>query len=317
MSRYIRQTMLADVGDAGQKRLAKAKVLVVGCGGLAATVLPLLAGAGVGQITMLDPDLIEDHNLHRQTFFTMSDLGQPKAQVMALRLAALNPEVRITPCLTRLGPDNVGQLLGSVDLVVDAADSFMATYVLSDHCLLHGIPLVSASVQGMAGYAGGFCGSAPSYRAVFPKAPGAEASCATVGVLAPAVAMLAACQAQMVLAHVLGLPVSPLGRLLRLDLADFRSNLIRFDTAAEPEGFVPFVAPAHITTADLVYDLRDAVEAPCIASYAQRLGACERPIAPPEGRLILGCRSGLRAWRLAEVLAAQGVQRLALVAFGA
>jgi molybdopterin/thiamine biosynthesis adenylyltransferase len=315
MTRYARQTMLPGVGAAGQQRLAASKVLVVGAGGLAASLLPLLAGAGVGQITVLDPDRVEDHNLHRQTFFTMADLGQPKAKVMAARLQALNPEVRVSAFVTALDPGNVAELVAGADVAVDAADSVMATYVLSDQCLAAGVPMISASVQGMAGYAGGFCGGAPSYRALFPDPPGVEASCATAGVLGPAVAMLGACQAQMVLAHLLGLPASPLGRLVRFDLAEFRSSTIRFDTAAEPLAFPPFLSAQQLRPADRVYDLRDAVEAPTIAAFAERLGA-GTPVPPPHGRLVLGCRSGLRAWRMANALAAQGVRPIALMAFG-
>ncbi len=316
MSRYIRQTMLAGIGGTGQQRLAAAKVLVVGAGGLAAALLPLLAGAGVGQITVLDPDVIEDHNLHRQTFFTMADLGQPKARVMAARLQALNPDVDVRAFLMALSPDNVVDHVVQADVVVDAADSLMATYVLSDQCLVTGVPLISASVQGMAGYAGGFCGGAPSYRALFPDPPGAEASCATAGVLGPVVAMLGACQAQMVLAQLLGLPASPLGRLLRVELADFRSSTIRFDMACEPAEFLPFVSSNQLGPEDRVYDLRSPQEAPIIAGYAQRLAPGVAPISPHQGRLVLGCRSGLRAWRTAHVLAAQGRKRLALMAFG-
>jgi molybdopterin/thiamine biosynthesis adenylyltransferase len=317
MSRYIRQTMLAEIGDVGQKRLAAAKVLVVGAGGLAASLLPLLVGAGVGQITLIDPDVVEDHNLHRQTFFTMDDLGRPKAQVMAARLFALNPDVRVWAVVAALGPDNAADFVAEVDVVVDAADSMMATYVLSDQCFAVGVPFISASVQGMAGYVGGFCAGAPSYRAVFPDPPGAEVSCALAGVLGPAVAALGAVQAQMVLAQVLGLSTAPLGRLLRMDLAAFRSSEVRFEGAAEPSHFAPFISAQQLGPDDRVYDLRDQVEAPRLAAFAQRLVPGVLPDAPEHGRLVLGCSSGLRAWRLANVLAARGHERLALMAFGA
>ncbi|MDZ4310500.1 MAG: HesA/MoeB/ThiF family protein [Cypionkella sp.] len=315
MSRYIRQTVLAEIGVAGQQRLAEAKVLVVGAGGLAAALLPLLAGAGVGQITVLDPDLIEDHNLHRQTFFTTDDLGKPKALVMALRLLALNPDIWVTAHCMALTPENADDLVAQADVVVDAADSLMATYVLSDQCLSAGVPLISASVQGMAGYAGGFCASAPSYRALFPDPPGGEASCATAGVMGPVAALLGACQAQMVLAQLLGLAASPLGQLVRFDLTNYRSSTIRFDVAREPTSFPPFLSPRQLTPQDRVYDVRDACEAPVIADFAQRLGHGVNPIVPENGRLVFGCRSGLRAWRLANLWAAQGVTRLGLMAF--
>ncbi|MDT8345803.1 MAG: HesA/MoeB/ThiF family protein, partial [Thermohalobaculum sp.] len=162
MTRYARQEVLAEVGPQGQARLGRAHVLVVGAGGLGVPVLQYLAGAGVGRITLVDPDVVSVSNLHRQPLYTTTDAGRPKAEVAADRLAALNPDCVVVPVTARLDPSNAPGLLAGVDVALDCADSFAAAYTLSDACHGAGVPLISASALGLAGYAGGFCGGAPS-----------------------------------------------------------------------------------------------------------------------------------------------------------
>ena len=171
MSRYARQMQVPGVGAGGQARLTAAHVLIIGAGGLGCTVIPTLAAAGVGRLTIIDPDRVELSNLHRQTLYTAADIGQPKALAAATRARALNPDGQAKARAARLDPANAPGLIASADVIVDAADSFAVTYTLSDLCLAAGKPLISASVIGRAGYAGGFCGAAPSYRAVFPDLP--------------------------------------------------------------------------------------------------------------------------------------------------
>ncbi|WP_426035564.1 ThiF family adenylyltransferase [Cypionkella sp. TWP1-2-1b2] len=315
MNRYIRQIQLPGVGLSGQEKLANARVLVVGAGGLGCTVIPALAGAGVGQLTLIDPDLIELTNLHRQTLYTMADIGMPKATAAARRVQALNSDCRPTPLVARLDPANAPKLIASADVIVDAADSFAVTYILSDLCLAAGKSLISASVIGQSGYAGGFCGSAPSYRAVFPDLPTQAASCATAGVLGPVVATLAAVQAQMVLAQLIGLQPSPLGRVVTLDLSSWRLGGFSFTGAAESPGF-GFIAASQISPNDTVVDLRPAGSVQPLPD-TQTLAAADLADWPiPPGRVVLCCSSGLRAWRCAQVLAARGATSLALLADG-
>ncbi len=315
MNRYTRQIQLPEVGLSGQAKLADARVLVVGAGGLGCTVIPALAGAGVGQLTIIDPDLIELNNLHRQTLYSMADIGTPKATAAAQRVQALNPDCQPMPLVARLNPANAPDLIAAADVIVDAADSFAVTYTLSDLCLSAGKPLISASVIGQSGYAGGFCGPAPSYRAVFPDLPAQAASCATAGVLGPVVAALGAVQAQMVLAHIIGLQPSPLGRVVSLDLASWRLAGFSFAGAAESPGF-GFVAASQISADDTVIDLRPAGSVQ-LQPGTQALAAADLADWPiPPGRVVLCCASGLRAWRGAQVLAARGAASLALLADG-
>ena len=315
MTRYARQMQVPGIGVDGQARLAAAQVLIVGAGGLGCTVIPALAAAGVGRLTVIDPDRVELTNLHRQTLYTVADIGQPKAIAAAARARALNPDGQATAIVYRLDPANAAGLIAAADLVVDAADSFAVTYTLSDLCLAAGKPLISASVIGRAGYAGGFCGTAPSYRAVFPDLPAQAASCASAGVMGPAVAALGAVQAQMALSVLIGLEPSPLGRIVTLDMASWRFGGFGFEDATEAPGF-GFVSAAQLAATDTVIDLRPAGTVRTLPG-AQMLAPGDLDDWPiPKGRVVLCCSTGLRAWRGAQVLAARGATALALLADG-
>lgn len=300
MTRYDRQICLPEVGAEGQARLHAARVLVVGAGGLGSTLLPLLAGAGVGHLRVIDPDHVDETNLHRQTLYRMTDLGRPKAEVAAETLAALNPDCRISPLVQRLDPALARVELAEADLVVDAADAFAVSYGLSDLCLKQGKPMISASVLGHSGYVSGFCGGAPGYRSVFPDLPAQMASCATAGVMGPVVATLAALQAQMVLAVLLGQSPSPLGQMIAVDLKSWRISSFRFDTAPEPDFPGPeVIAEADLRPDDLVIELRPPEEAAGLPQ-AQRMAPGLLDTAPPGRRVVFCCATGLRAWRAAR-----------------
>ena len=234
--RYARQTVLPEVGADGQARLAAASVLVVGAGGLGCPVLQYLAGAGVGRLTIVDHDTIEETNLHRQPLYAMADIGRPKADVAAAALRALQSgRSRREPVVERLTPQNAAALVAGADLVVDAADSFAVSYILSDACHAAAKPLVSASVIGMTGYAGAFCGGGPSYRAVFPDVSVEGGTCASVGVLGTAVAVLGSLQAHLALHLLLGLEPSVLGRVVTFDARRLAFGGFGFAGSPEPD----------------------------------------------------------------------------------
>ncbi len=302
MNRYARQTCLPEIGTAGQARLGAARVLVAGAGGLGSALLPLLAGAGVGRIALYDGDRVEAHNLHRQTLFRMTDMGQPKAEAAARHLRALNPECQVHPVVARLDPANAVPEMSGADLVIDAADNFATSYALSDLCRERGKPLVTASVLGRQGYAGGFCATAPSLRALFPDPPPQAETCATAGVMGPAVATLGAIEAQMALSVLLHHEPSPLGQILSVDFATWRMSGFRFDMAPEPEDILPeIVAHGALRPDDLLIDLRrDAPPSDVV----------------PDQRVVFLCTSGLRAWRAARSLAGTGHRNIAICADG-
>jgi len=320
--RYARQTVLPEVGAAGQARLAGATVLVVGAGGLGCAVLSYLAAAGVGQLVIVDHDRVEESNLHRQPLYRMSDLGRPKVEAAQAALGALNPAVRVVTHCTRLTPANAAALVAAADVVLDAADSFAVTYVLSDACRAAQRPLVSASVVGLAGYVGVFCGDAPSYRAVFPDMPRAAGSCAESGVLGTAVGTLGALQAHLTLALLLQWQPPVSGRLLSIDFRTLHLGGFSFAGAAEPEAVpLAFIAPAAVEERDLVIDLRSLAETP-VSPFAGALRlevqALEQQqvTLPDAPRIVLCCRSGVRAWRAARGLQRRGHVNLALIALG-
>jgi molybdopterin/thiamine biosynthesis adenylyltransferase len=308
-TRYIRQEILPEVGERGQAVLGKAHVAVVGAGGLGCPALQYLAGAGVGTITVLDADQVDRTNLHRQPLYGEASVGKLKVDAARERLADLNPDVRVITSAQALGPGNVDALLDEADIILDCADSFAATYTLSDACLSAGRPLISASALGLDGYVGGFCAGAPSIRAVFPSLPNRLATCATAGVLGPVVGILGALQAQMALAVLLDLSPSPLGQLVSYNLGSFGG--FRFDSAPEPTtGCYRFISAVDISPHDRVIELRDSKEAPTAAHpsalrVSPEIIAAEGLSLDTAPRTILCCQSGLRAWRAAAALDAR------------
>ncbi|WP_170430708.1 HesA/MoeB/ThiF family protein [Ruegeria arenilitoris] len=316
MNRYTRQMILPEVGAEGQARLSAARVLVVGAGGLAAPVLPLLVGAGVGHLTIMDRDEVALSNLHRQTLFTEADSGRPKVEVAADRCRGLNGEVTISAVKQALTSENAPEFVEQADLILDCADSYAASYILSDTCLALGKPLISASVLGLTGYVGGFCGGAPSLRAVFPDAPDSGASCATSGVLGPVVGMIGAMQAQMALNLILGLQPSPLGQMVQVDARTFRSTAFRFDKTPEPARHFSFISSSQLMDGDLIVELRGPDEAPDLVHPNARRASMQDLKSEPNKRkrLALCCATGLRAWRAAEEMQPDWPGEIVLVA---
>jgi sulfur-carrier protein adenylyltransferase/sulfurtransferase len=320
--RYSRQIVLPEVGAEGQARIESSSVVVIGAGGLGCAVLQYLAAAGSGRLVLVDHDRVDESNLHRQPLYRMSDLGAHKVHAARAALLELNPRICIDALAERLTPENVLRLVAAADLVIDAADSLAATYVLSDECLRVGKPLVSASVLGLSGYVGAFCGGAPSYRAVFPEMPRQAGSCAVAGVLGTAVGVMGTLQAHMALALALRLEPSVLGQLVTVDFRTLRFGGFSFGSAPEPAGAtLPFISTSDVASGDIVIDLRSLEEAPVSPiPTALRLGveAVERAEAqfPEQPRIVLCCRTGVRAWRAGRALQRQGHSNVALVALG-
>lgn len=314
MSRYARQMILPEIGAEGQARLARTQILVVGVGGLGVPVLQYLAGAGIGQITLVDGDTVAEHNLHRQPLYRMNQIGQPKAQAAAHALAMLNPAVRVQPICAMLDPANAPALVRAADIVLDCADTFAASLTLSDMCARQGKPLITASALGLSGYVAGVCGGAPSLRAIFPDLPRRGATCATAGVMGPAVGTIGALQAQMALAVALGLDPSPLGQLNSLDARNWRMGGFRFDRAPEPAQPLPFIARGQTRADDLLIDLR--TEGGPFSPVARHVPPEDiGTLDPPEGtRVVLACTTGLRAHNAGQDLQSCWPGEIALLA---
>jgi len=294
----------------------------VGAGGLGSAVLQYLAAAGVGRLVVVDHDTVEESNLHRQPLYRMSDLGQLKVQAARAALLALNPAVTIDARAERVTAASAPQLVTQAEVIIDAADSLAVTYVLSDACQRSHRPLVSASVLGLAGYVGAFCGGAPSYRAVFPDMPRTAGSCSASGVLGSAVGVMGTLQAHVALALILEWQPSVLGRLISVDFRTLHVGGFSFAAASEPSGVpLAFIAPGEVGAADIVIDLRSLAETPVSPfAGAVRVGVEALEEAhmsfPREPRIVLCCRTGVRAWRAARALQRQGHSNLALLAMG-
>lgn len=322
MNRYARQQILPQVGAEGQRKLRDAHAVIVGAGALGCPVMQYFAGAGVGRLTLVDHDIVDRSNLHRQPLYGEATLGRPKALAARAALQDLNPEVEVVARVERLDPANASSLAAAADVVLDCADSFAVTYILSDACHAARKPLIMAAVLGLSGYAGGFCRSAPSVRAVFPDLPARFDTCASAGVLGPVAGLLGCVQAQMALAVLLGLTPSPLGQMTMMDLQTYRFRSFRFDTAEEPrEAHAPFIARADLAPNDFVVDLRGLEEAP-VAVHPDAVRATvetfrNRVLTPQhDRRTVLCCRSGLRAWHAATALRHYWQGPMALMAIG-
>jgi adenylyltransferase/sulfurtransferase len=176
--------VLPQVGGVGQRKLKAARVAVIGAGGIGSAVIPALAGAGVGRITIIDDDVVELANLHRQPLFRETDSGRPKAELAAAFVRNLNSNVEARPIQERIASENAEQLLAGHDLVIDGSDNFATRLAVSDACVALGIPLVSAAAVQFQGQVGLFC-SRPCYRCFVGDAFDSDDcdNCAELGVL--------------------------------------------------------------------------------------------------------------------------------------
>jgi molybdopterin/thiamine biosynthesis adenylyltransferase/rhodanese-related sulfurtransferase len=321
--RYSRQIAVPEIGVSGQRRLAEAAVLVVGAGGLGSALLQYASAAGIGRLTIVDHDVIEESNLHRQPLYRLRDLGSSKAKVARDILRETNDQTYIESVGERLTPANVAGLVAEADIVVDTADSFAVTYTLSDECRRTSKILVSASVLALSGYVGAFCGGGASYRAVFPDMPSRAGTCAESGVLGTAVGVVGTLQAQLTLSCILDLQPSPLGRLVSMDFRSLRFGGFDFTGAREPDerAALGFISESQVSATDVVVDLRTTAEIAARPFTSTRHTVVDeigsiRPALSRSHRVVLCCRSGARAWRAARILQSQGYENLALLALG-
>ncbi len=343
---YSRQVALPEVGEAGQRRLAAASVVVIGAGGLGCPVLSYLAAAGVGTLHVVDGDVVEASNLHRQPLYGAADIGLRKAEVAAQRLATVNPDIVVRAHATRLGADNAAQLLALGEVVVDCTDNFRAKFLVNDAAVLAGKPAVLASIHQYEGQLqvarpdrGGSC-----LRCVWPEATrdGVVGNCAESGVLGPVPAVLGSLQAMEVLKILLDLPGQLHDELLLIDLLGLRQTRLRAPRAVECAGArcariegLPAPAPADLEL-DLplaeavgrgfrVIDIRGAEEiasAPLpvegsLAYPGEQLFAEASRLLDPSVRYLVVCARGIRSLAVAERLRAAGFTSVHSLARGA
>ena len=184
LDRYARHIVLPQVGGAGQQRLKAAKVAVVGAGGIGAAVIPALAGAGVGHLTIIDGDRVELSNLQRQPIYRSAEIGMAKVRLASDFVLARNPHVGVATIAERVDANNAAEILSGHDLVIDGTDNFATRLVVSDAAVRLDIPLLSAAAQQFQGQIGLFRGR-PCYRCFVGDAFDADDcdNCAELGVL--------------------------------------------------------------------------------------------------------------------------------------
>jgi molybdopterin/thiamine biosynthesis adenylyltransferase/rhodanese-related sulfurtransferase len=232
--RYSRHTMLPEVGEAGQIKLLKSRVLLLGAGGLGAPSSVYLAAAGVGTLGLVDDDVVDLSNLQRQIIHAQDRIGMPKVDSAKIMLNGLNPDVKIVPHKMRLTSDNIMSILGDYDLVVDGADNFPTRYLLNDAALKLGKPVIHASIFRFEGQLTAFIpNEGPCYRCLYPQPPPPDMapSCQEAGVLGVLPGIIGSLQANEAIKVLLGMGTSLAGRLLIFDAlkTKFRELKLRRD----------------------------------------------------------------------------------------
>lgn len=353
LRRYARHLVLPEVGRDGQARLADARVAVVGTGGLGAPVGLYLAAAGVGTLGLVDDDLVDESNLHRQVLFSDSDIGRLKVEVAAERLKLANPLVAIESHPVRLNRHNALDILGGYDIVVDGTDNFPARYLINDACVLLGKPNVYGAILKWEGQASLFAhDDGPCYRCLFrePPPPGLVPSCAEAGVLGALPGVVGSIQALETIKLILGQGDLLTGRLLIFDSLSmrFREVGIPRNPACPACGDEPTIT--ELIDYEEFCGIETAVEEIDVAALAAELAEADRPYLldvredyeweggnlseygavhiplgsleeaahrlPPDRDIVVYCQSGIRSARAVRSLRAAGFHRLRHLAGG-
>jgi molybdopterin/thiamine biosynthesis adenylyltransferase len=234
--RYSRHLLLDEIGIEGQQAIGRARVLVVGAGGLGSPAAIYLAAAGVGRLVLYDGDTVDLTNLQRQILHTTERIGLPKAGSAAQALRALNPDVVIDAHPTRIDAATLAAVLPQIDVVLDCSDNRATRYAVNRACVHAGVPLVSGSASAFAGQLAVHDlrnADAPCYACLFPEGPGEDEACATTGVFAPLTGLIGSLQAGEALRLVCGFGESMSGQLLSVDLREMLFHRLAF--ARDPD----------------------------------------------------------------------------------
>jgi adenylyltransferase/sulfurtransferase len=226
--KYHRQTLLPEIGEEGQEKLRQAKVLIVGVGGLGCPIALYLTSAGVGNIGLIDNDVVSIHNLHRQVLYDEADIGQPKATCALHHLRPKNSDIELIAYPMRLTKENAEALISEYDIVVDGCDNHATRYLISDICERLGKPYVYAAIGAFQGQAGILCyeQEAPTYRTLFPDEKAMCSLEAEKGVVGTTPAIVGSIVANEVLKLIGGYGEPLRGRLLIIDLLTLNTQLV-------------------------------------------------------------------------------------------
>lgn len=213
--RYNRQIILPEIGEAGQQKLSKSKVLVIGAGGLCAAVLPYLAAAGIGEIGIIDDDVIEISNLHRQVIYKSSAVGKYKVDEAKLMISELNPLIKVNAIPEELSGKNAISLFEKYDIIVDATDNIEIKYLINDACCITNKPMVYGSIFRFQGQVSVFnYQNGPTYSCLFPNENTQSLNCEDAGVVGISVGIIGMLQANEVIKMILGIGEVLSGKVL-------------------------------------------------------------------------------------------------------
>lgn len=284
--RFVRQTVLPQLGPAGQRRLGESSALIAGCGALGTHSAEILLRAGVGRLILVDRDLVEETNLHRVALFVPSDVGRPKAEAAADALRRLAPDAEIVPHVAHLGPDLAEELVSQVDVVLDGLDNLEARYLVNDACVKHAVPWVYTAVLATHGMTMPIVPArGPCLRCLFPTPPprGAIPTCAEAGILGPVPAALAALETTTAIQILVGSPDLAPGRLAHLDLwtGQVGTTLVGRAPACPccGQGRFEFLATSPQAAAlcgdsvQIMPRARETLDLPALAARLSRLGS--------------------------------------------
>lgn len=234
--RYARNILVPQVDINGQERLLASHVVVIGAGGLGAPVLQYLAAAGIGQLSVIDDDLVDETNLQRQVIHQLDSVGQAKVDSAASAVRRLNPDIQVGAHPVRLSDENAAQLLSAADLVVIGTDNFSSRYTVNRYCALNGIPLVSGAAIGTSGQLTSFrfeSQTTPCFQCVYASGRDDALTCATSGVLGPVVGTIGSMMAMEAIKLLLDIGSPLLGRLMIWDALDAEWQTFRYQQNAD------------------------------------------------------------------------------------
>ncbi len=240
VDRYARQLVLSEIGGPGQQALKRARVLIVGLGGVGAPAALYMAAAGVGTLGLIDHDKVALSNLQRQIIFTTADAQRPKVETGAEHLAALNPHVAVEPFVERLTPANAPGIIERFDLVLDGTDDFETRFAVNAACVATGVPLVSGALGRWNGQVGVFTGQ-PCYQCLVPETPPDAETCARVGVVGALAGVIGAMAALEAIKLITGAGEPLTARLMLYDGLAGTSRVAKI--AADPA--CPVCGSAH------------------------------------------------------------------------
>ncbi|MBL0309315.1 MAG: molybdopterin-synthase adenylyltransferase MoeB [Bacteroidetes bacterium] len=244
ISRYSRHLLLPEIGMIGQEKLKNSRVLVIGAGGLGCPVLLYLTAAGVGNIGIIDFDLIDETNLHRQILFDSSDIGKPKAEVAKAKLQKQNPLVDIVVLNTKLSTQNALEIFSTYDIIVDGTDNFATRYLVNDACFILKKILVSGSIFRFEGQVAVFDfrkDNVPTYRCLFPSPPSPDLapSCSEAGVIGVLPGIIGTLMANETIKVITGIGEILSGKLLVMNVLNMNFQTLEFERDSEAINTIP------------------------------------------------------------------------------